>query len=68
MTAALECGRRLPAIEVDGRPGEIRSTTSVGTQPGLMLGAAGVGVFLRRLAQPETAADLILGVSGSRAS
>jgi Lanthionine synthetase C-like protein/Protein kinase domain len=61
LTAAQECGRRLPGFAVDGKPGEMRATTATGMQPGLMLGTAGVGVFLLRLARPETAADLILG-------
>jgi len=65
LAVARECGERLRGFEVDGKPGEIRSTTATGMQPGLMLGTAGVGVFLLRLAQPETAADLMLGISGS---
>lgn len=54
-------GQRLQSFRVDGRPGMYSLQQGQTATPDLMLGYAGVGSFLLRIADPAGTPDLVLG-------
>ena len=61
LTVAGQCGGRLEAFRVPEQPGVYAMRDDDAVSPDLLLGYAGVGAFLLRLADPTRATDLILG-------
>jgi hypothetical protein len=61
LTYAQECVGYLQQFKLLERPGEYAMHGREAVSPDLMLGYAGLGSFLLRLAQPTSATDLIFG-------
>jgi lantibiotic modifying enzyme len=61
LTAARQCAGRLDGFRVPEQPGVYAMRDVDAVSPDLLLGYAGVGAFLLRLADPARATDLILG-------
>jgi hypothetical protein len=57
---ARQCGSKLECFRLPGEPGIYAMTVGGPVSPDLMLGNAGVGSVMLRLANPETARDLLL--------
>ena len=60
LTAARDCARMLDRYRDGDRPGLYRNDAHGAVSTDMMLGSAGVGAFLLRLADPAAGTDLIL--------
>jgi hypothetical protein len=60
LAAARSCARRLAAWRDPDQPGAYRTWPDGYVSPSYMVGTAGVGAFLLRLARPAAEPDLVL--------